>query len=451
MRKVFQTLLMGCFLFCAQLSMAQDNVIDEVIWVIGDKAILKSDVEGQILQMKYNNVEIPGDPYCVIPEQIAIKKLFLHQAALDSIEISESNISMQVDQQYEQYLAQFGSEAAMEQYLGKRGSEIKEMMREQVREQSLMQQMQQKIIANQKVSPSEVRSYFDKIEPAQIPMVPKKVELQIITLDPKVNDKEIDAIKEKLRAYKTRIESGDASFSMLATLYSDDIESAKQGGELGFMGKGQLVKEFAEAAFNLSDTKKVSNIVKTEFGYHIIQLIERKGDKVNCRHILIKPKASIAASTEALSKLDSITTDIRAGKVSFEQAAIYFSTDKNTSMNGGTMSSPADGTTRIEFKHLSPDVAKWVNKLNVGEISKPFMMSDETGKQKIAVIKLKNVINEHPANLVDDYQELKAFIQEKKNDDEMNKWILKKQSETYIRINPNWINCDFKYPGWIKK
>jgi peptidyl-prolyl cis-trans isomerase SurA len=304
---------------------------------------------------------------------------------------------------------------------------------------------------DQKITPSEVRKDFSKLSPEEIPNVPVKIEVQIITLDPPVSPTEIDAIKTKLRGFKDRIEKGDATFNMLAMLYSDDLESAKQGGELGYMGKGQLVKPFADEAFNLSDPKKVSPVIETEYGYHILQLIDKRGDKVNVRHILIKPKASLSEQMKTMASLDSIVGQIRNGKISFETAAAQFSDEKNSRMNGGLMVNPQDGTTKFEYQYLPPEVSSVAQKMQVGEVSAPFLMVNQSGKQVCTVIKIKSKTDAHKANVDEDYQMLKTLIQNRKNEETISNWIAKKQKETYIRILPGWDKCNFQYPGWIKK
>lgn len=438
-------------MFAPTLAVAQQDVIDEVIWVVGDDAILRSDVEKQIMQMKYEKVDMDGDPYCVVPEQLAIRKLFLHQAKLDSIEANEGVITMQVEQRVNEIIAQIGSEEKLLEYYGKSLKQIKEDLREQAREQSLVQQVQQKLIGDQKISPSQVRKAFSKIDSLDIPIIPAKVEVQILTQEPRIALSEVEAIKLRLRGFKERIETGDATFSMLAMLYSDDVESAKQGGELGFMGKGQLVKPFADEAFSLTDPKKVSRIIESEFGFHIIQLIAKRGDKVNVRHILIKPKPQLEDQNKAITRLDSIMSFVREGKIKFEDAILNYSDDKNTRMSAGIMVNPQDGTTQFEYQHLPSEISRLAYDMEVGDFSKPFIMTDQTGKKVCAVIKVKAKIAQHKANLETDYQLLKVFVQNRQNAETINNWVKNKQKETYIKINPEWQNCKFQYEGWVKK
>lgn len=431
---------------------SQTNIIDEVIWIIGDESILRSEVEEQKLRAQYEGTPIQGDPYCVIPEQIAINKLFLHQAILDSVVVGEGQVNNQVENRLNFFISQIGSKEKMEEYFGKNTTNLREDLRTMFRDQMIIQQMQQKLVGDIKSTPAEVRRFYNGLSTDSIPSVPAQVELQIISFEPPVPIEESNRIKERLRDFTDRVNKGTTEFSVLARLYSEDEESAKRGGELGFMGRGQLVPEFSLVAFNLTDPKKVSRIVQSEFGYHIIQLIEKRGDRINCRHILLKPKVSLADKNKAIQKLDSISNLIRLGKTTFEEAVIYFSQDKTTAMNAGLMLNEKSGSSKFEYQDLPQEVAKVVYEMNVGEISKPFtMISPSTNKEVVAVVKLKSKTENHKANMIDDYQMLKNFYEGKEKERFINNWIIKKQKETYISIDPAWQNCKFQYPGWIKK
>jgi len=432
--------------------LAQNNIVDEVIWVVGDESILRSEVEQEKIRAQYEGTPIPGDADCVIPEQIAIQKLFLHQASLDSLVVNETTITNDVERRLNYYVSQIGSKEKVEEYFKMNIPELREKLRDVSRDQQTIQQMQQKLVGDIKSTPADVRRYFNELPADSIPAVPAQVELQIVSFEPPVPMEETNRIKERLRDFTERVNSGSSDFSVLARLYSEDTESAKRGGELGFMGRGQLVPEFATVAFNLTDTKKVSRIVQTEFGYHIIQLIEKRGDRINCRHILLKPRVSIEQKTKAIHVLDSISNEIRAGKLTFEKAVISFSEDKNSAMNAGLMLNDKTSTSKFEYQDLPAEVGKVVYGMNVGEISKPFtMINTSTNKEVVAVVKVKSKIENHKANLNDDYQMLRAYYENKKKQDFLHNWIIKKQKETYISIDPKWQNCKFQYPGWIKK
>ena len=287
-------------------------------------------------------------------------------------------------------------------------------------------------------------------------MNPATVEVQIVTLEPKIPFEETDAIKARLREFTEQVNNGKMEFSTLARLYSQDPASASRGGEMGFVGKSSLVPEFANVAFNLTDPKRVSNIVETEYGYHIIQLIEKRGDRINCRHILLRPKVSDRELEEATARLDSIYTDIEAGKLTFEDAATYLSADKDTRNNKGLMvnqnyESSHVGTPKFEMQELPQDISKVVYGMKPGDISKPFRMLTDKQREVVAIVKLKARTDSHRANLADDYQVMKTMVENHKREELLNDWITKQQKTTYVRIADGWRNCDFKFPGWIKK
>ena len=450
--KVYALLLM---LFAAVSVYGQDNVIDEVVWVVGDEAILKSDVESERLNAQYEGRKFDGDPYCIIPEQLAVQKLFIHQAAIDSIEVSEQEVIGQVERRTNWLIEQVGgSKEKLEEYYNKTSTQIREMLRENIRDGLTVQKMQQHIVGEIKITPAEVRRYFKDLPQDSIPFVPTQVEVQIVTLEPKIPLEEVERVKKTLRDYTDGINSGKMSFATYARFYSEDPGTARRGGELGFMGKGELVPEYANVAFNLQDPNKVSKIVETEFGFHIIQLIEKRGDRINTRHILLKPKVEEKDLEAALVRLDSIADDIRNQKFTFDDAATYISQDKDTKNNHGLMANKNTGTARFEMQDLaqvSQEVAKMVENMNVGEISRAFTMINDKGKEVCAIVKLKSRINGHKATISEDYQRLKAIVMEKRSEDKLEKWIKEKQKHTYVRINEKWQKCDFKYPGWIKE
>ena len=432
------------------LAVQAQGVIDEVIWVVGDEAILRSEVEEERLRAQYEGQQIPGDPYCVIPEQLAVQKLFLHQAELDSVEANESSVSHQVDMRLNYYISQIGSKEKMEEYFRKTSSEIREEMMTTVRNQMIIQQMQQKLTSDIKPTPAAIRRYYNSLPADSIPMMPAQVEVQILSFEPPVPAEETERVKSRLREFTERVQNGTADFGMLARLYSEDTESAKRGGELGFVGRGQLVSEFAEVAFNLNDPKRVSRIVQTEYGYHIIQLIEKKGERINCRHILLRPRISATDKVKAIERLDSIRQLITTDSLQFEQAVIRFSQDKNTVMNAGLMINPNTGSSRFEYQDLAPEIAKQIYSLNEGEVSQPFVMMDPAKNREVcAIVRVAKKTDVHRANLTDDFQAIKGMLEAKLSADFIHEWILKKQKSTYIQISPEWQGCDFQYPNWL--
>ena len=448
MKKILTVFILAC-LSCVVY--AQDNVIDEIVWVVGDDAILRSDIESQRLYLQNEGQRFDGDPYCVLPEQMAIQKLFLNQAKIDSVEVSENQVIQETDRWINFAINQMGSKEKLEEYFGKKISQLKDERKEMIMEQQTVEQMKRQLIGEIKLTPSEVRKYYSQLSKDSLPNIPTTVEVQIITMEPKIPFEETDAIKARLRQFTDDINSGKYEFSTLARLYSEDPESAKRGGELGFLGKTSLLPEFANVAFNLKDPKKISQIVQTEYGFHIIQLMEKRGDRIKVRHILLKPHVPEEALMAGTARLDSIADDIRNGKFTFEEAASVLSQDKDTRNNHGLLPNPQTNTSKFEMQELPPEIAKVVDKMKVGEISEAFtMIPQKTGKEECVIVKLKSRINGHKATISEDYQNLKEIVLEKRRDEMLDKWIREKQKHTYVRINENWKNCTFKYPGWIK-
>lgn len=453
----FRLMTLVCLLMMQIQALAQteNNVVDEVIWVVGDQAILKSDVEAERIRAQYEGVKWQGDPYCVIPEQLAIQKLYLHQAAIDSIEVTDADVSARVEQQMNWYVQQIGSKEKMEEYFNKNSTEIREQLRDNLKDQMTVQEMQQKLVGDIKLTPADVRRYFKDLPQDSLPFIPTQVEVQIITQEPRIPQEEINRVKNQLRDFTEQVNSGKTQFSTLALLYSEDTGSARQGGELGFMGRGELVSEYANVAFNLTDPKKISKIVESEYGFHIIQLIEKRGDRVNTRHILLKPKVSEEDLMACINRLDSIGNDIRSGTFTFDDAASYLSSDKDTKNNHGLLpntnqQSSLYGTSRFEMSDLPQEVAKVVYNLKPGEVSEAFTMINNKGKEVVAIVKLKNRIEGHKATMTEDYQRLKEIVANKRRNEKLDQWIKEKQRTTYIRVNPEWVKCDFRYPGWVK-
>ena len=431
-----------------------NSVVDEVIWVVGDEPILKSEVEIMRLQSEAEGMKWDGNPECILPEQIAVQKLFLHQAALDSIEVTESEISQGIEQQINYWISlpQIGSKEKLEEFQHKSMAQIRQDLHDDYKNRQLVQKMQEKLVSDVKVSPAEVREYFRKLPVDSIPMIPTTVEVEILTQTPRVEPEEVNRIKNQLRDYTDRVTKGETSFATLARLYSEDTGSARQGGELGYMGRGMLDPAFAAAAFNLTDPKKVSKVVESEFGYHIIQLVDRRGDKVNCRHILLKPHVSMASVDAAKERLDSIGKDIKKGKFTFEDATAYLSDDKDTKNNHGLMvnSSENSRTSRFKMKDLPTEVARVVETMKVGEISMPFQMVNARGKVVCAIVKLKARVPEHRATITEDFQAMRDIVTAKRRMEIIHDWVVKKVKETYVRINPRYKDCKFQYEGWIK-
>ena len=434
--------------FPLQSMMAQDNVIDRVEWVVGDKFILRSDIEEAIRYWVSNGRTFEGDPYCVVGEDLAVQQLFLHQAAIDSIEVDESNVIRQVEAQMEHVIRQIGSKEKMEEYFNMTSADIREMYREQLHNMEMAERMKMKIVGDIKVSPVLVRRYFESLPKDSIPFIPQQVEVQIITMHPHIDQEEIERVKAELREYTERIMNGETSFSTMALMYSQDPGSARRGGELGFSGRGQFQPEFSAVAFNLTDPGKVSKIVETEYGFHIIQLIEKRGDKVNVRHILRKPEHSNENLKAALLRLDSLAVGIKEGEIKFDDAVGLYSEDKDTRNNFGIMYNKQNASSHFAMDELPVDVARVIETLAVDEISQPFAWLLDNGKTVCAIAKVKSRTEAHQATFSDDYEVLRQMYQAKLSDERIKEWIKKKQRDTYVRVNKESRGCEFIYPDW---
>ena len=441
-------------IIASQHIFSQNNIAEEIVWVVGDEAIFKSEVEEARREMLLNKTRIDGDPYCFIPEQIAVNKLFLHQAKLDSIQISDANVNRMVEYYANETIDRAGSVEKLEEYYGKKIRAIREDIRTQLVEGEMVRGVQSKLAGEIVLAPSEIRNFYSKMPQDSLPFIPTAVEVQIITLEPRIPLSETDAVKAKLREYTERINSGETEFSTLAVLYSED-GSAARGGELGFMGRASLAPEFANVAFTLNDPSKVSNVVETEFGYHIIQLIERRGDQGNFRHILLKPKVPQEELDNAITRLDSIQSALVKEEITFDEAATFISADKDTRNNKGIMvnmnqESNYAGTPRFELDELNQDIARKIGEMKQGELSEPFIMRNSKDKQVAAIVKLSKRIEGHKADMNSDYQTIKMMAENEKRQEILDKWLKNKIKTTYVRIDENWRNCEFKYEGWIK-
>lgn len=435
----------------ASAAFAQNNIVEEVAWVIGDEPIYKSEIEQAYQDMQSDRTPIAGDPYCVIPEQIAIERLFLHQADLDTVEVAESMVQMQADAQLNYIITNLGSREKVEQYFRKPFPEIREYYVTSLRNRARVGQVKSGLTKNLKVTPGDVRRYYDRLPADSIPFIPMQVEAQIVTLNPVIPREEIENVKARLRDYSDRVTRGESEFSTLAILYSEAPEGIR-GGEIGFMGRGTLAPEYAAVAFNLNDPKKVSKIVETEYGFHIIQLIEKRGDRVNTRHILLRPKVAEKDLIAAVNRLDSVRSDIvDKHRFTFEEAARYVSQDKDTRYSNGVMVNENTGTTRFEMSQLPQDVARVVATLQPGEISKPFIMRDpKRDREIVAIVRLTNRIEPHKANLADDYQTIRDMYEQARSQEIIDNWLEKKIRDTYVRIEDGWRGCNFVHDGWIK-
>lgn len=428
---------------------AQDKVIDQIVAVVGGNIILKSDIENMHINQQAQGITSDGDMKCEILEDFLINKLLVAEAELDTlITVTPSQVNQQMDGQLQMYMQHFGTESAVEAYFNKPIAAIKADMQEAIREQLLSQQMRSKIVENVTATPSEVRYNYRNLSKEEIPTIPAQYEYAQITIQPEVKQDEENRVKAKLREIKKRIENG-SSFAAMAVIYSEG-PSAKDGGVIGYSGRAQLDPAYASAAFNLKGDK-VSNVVKSAFGFHIIQLVDKKGNKVNTRHILMKPKVSVEAKEEAYNRLDSLANLIRKDEIAFDQAAQMFSYDKNTRNNGGIAINTNTMSSKFSIEEVDGDVSKVITKMELNEISAPFeTINMENQQQVYKIIKLMNKTEAHKANLQDDYQTLAEMYLAKKKEQVLKEWIAERQSQTYIRIDRTYANCNFNFDNWIK-
>jgi peptidyl-prolyl cis-trans isomerase SurA len=429
---------------------AQPKVVDRIVAVVGKSMILESEIEAQYLQYRaQGNIEgSASDMKCRILEQLLLQKLLLNQAALDSVEVTDSEVEQKMDERLRYFIAQFGSQQKLEEFYQKSIIEIKEEFRDLIRDQLKEQKVQQDITKNVIVTPSDVKSYYRNIPKDSLPLINSSVEIQQLVKIPPVSPEQKTAIKEKLRELRKRILAGE-SFSTLAILYSEDPGSAKKGGELGFYGRGELYPEFEAAAFKLKEGE-VSDIVETKAGFHIIQLIERKGDYINVRHILMKPKTSPEELEKSRNELDSISKLIKDGTMTFDEAVTKFSDDPSKN-SAGLMINPATGGTTFEMDQLEPQVSFVIDKMEVGQVSAPVMFRNEEGLDGYRLLKLKSRTEPHRANLDEDYSTIQDWAMQQKQNDKLTEWVDKNVSNAYVMIIDEYKDCNFEYTWFPKK
>jgi peptidyl-prolyl cis-trans isomerase SurA len=430
------------------LSKAQDKIIDQIVVVIGSNVILKSDIESVYLQNQAQGITSDGDMKCEILENLLIENLMVAEAELDTnIIVTDNQINQQLDNRVQYFLQHLGSEKEVENYFKKPLVQLKSELNDVIRKEILSSQMRNKIIGDLKANPSEVRYYYRNLPDTEKPQIKTKYEYATITAVPVISEEEENRVKEELRKIKQRVDEGE-NFQKFAVLYSEDGAS-KNGGDLGYFGRASMDPAFSAAAFNLKPGQ-TSNVVKSDFGYHLIQMVDRRGDKIRCRHIIMKPKVKAEVKEKAILLLDSIANAIRKNEITFADAAMRYSSDKNSRNNGGIVVNPTSLSSQFEAGELPPTVSKVLANLKINEISEPFIAIDEKQREVIQIVKLLDKVDAHVANLTEDYHLLSELYLQKKQDDKVQEWISERQSKTYIRIDPTYQNCDFKFKNWIK-
>ncbi len=426
---------------------SSDTIIDGVVGIIGGNVILKSDIENQYLQIRSQGSIMGTEPKvkCQVFESLLFQKLLLHQAQVDSITVTDSQVEIEMDRRMRYFISQAGSPDRLEEHFGKTLLEIKNELRDVIKEQMLTEQEQQKITKDVVITPSEVKAFFKKIPKDSIPLINSEFEIGMIVKQPAIGETEKQEAKNKLKNFKERVAKGD-DFSTLAVLYSEDPGSSKQGGELGMFKRGEMRAEFEGAAFKLKPGE-VSDIVETEDGFHLIQMIERRGEYINVRHILLQPKVSPVDLNKAKVTLDSVASLITSNKITYDAAVVTYSDDPGKN-SGGWMINPASGNTRFEASQVDAKIFFIVDKLKAGEVSAP-VLTNERGKQDYRIYYLKGRTNPHKANLEDDYARIQQIALEKKKQDVLADWITGKMNSTFISITGDYRNCSFQRK-WIK-
>ncbi len=424
----------------------QSVVVDHIVGVVGGNAILKSELMDQKIQVEAQGVDLGDDPLCTLLDDLMFQKLLYNQAMIDSIEVSDSEIEMEIERRLRFFIQQIGSRDRLEEYYGQSVDELRQEFWDPIREQIISQRMESQITRNVSVTPSEVRTYFESLSEDEIPMVESELSLAKIMIEPSVQAEEVQAVKERLEGYRQRILDGE-NFRTLAILYSDDPGTARQGGELGFVRRGELHPEFEAVAFSL-EPGEVSGIVETRSGYHIIQPIERRGEEVNVRHLLLRPQVSPEKEQETKNKLDSIRTAIMSGDITFRDAARQYS-DHRSATSGGVMVNPYTGTTRFKTDELDPNLFFVVDRLEVGEISRPMQTMTEDGDPAFQILTVRERVDPHPANLQQDYDFIKNLALKEKMDTRLDEWINDRMRSTYITIHEDYEYCRFDY-DWLQ-
>ncbi len=447
--KIFNKILFVICFFIFPLASAQQFKIDQVIAVIGGKMVKLSDVENEYLQLKAQGYPVDESSKCSIFEKILEHKLLVNQAMLDSLEVSESQVDAELNQRINYFINQIGSQEKLEKYFNKSMQDIKKDLRESLKEQELAQKMQTQIIKDVEVTPTEVKKFYNTMPKDSIPRINSQVELSQIAIYPQFTEKSIEDLKDKMLEMRKRIINGER-FATLATLYSEDDGSAKHGGEVGFLTKFELDPDYAKAAFALNNPGDVSHIVESEMGYHLIQLIEKKGDRINTRHILMKPRPDPDAVIRTKLLLDSIAKLIRTDSLTFEKAVQKYSMDQDSRFNKGILVNQVTGTNKFETEQIPPADYYAIKSLKVGEISSPYESKDKNGRVFYKIIKVLASTEAHRADLTRDYNNIQELAKNFKRQEVMSKWFSEKRKSTYIHIDDSYRQCNFKSDEWFK-
>ncbi len=426
---------------------SNNKIIDEVVAVVGNEPIFLSEVERRVIQYKAQNPQAnENNLKCQLLEQLLKQKLYLNKAEQDTIEATPGRVNQALNQRLNHIIRQMGSQEQLERFYDKSLTEIQEDLREKIRDQLVMRQVQNNIIGEIEVSPEEVKKYYNALPEDSIPMVPKKYKLQEIVISPSYSEKAQLRARQRLLELRKRIMEGE-DFSTLAIMYSDDQQSAQNSGELGMHTKDELPSKMAEAAFKLNEGE-VSNIIHTKYGYHIIKLTNREGDRANISHILKKPEIAGSERQKTIEQLKHIKFLIQNDSLPFSQAAEKFSNEESSKMNNGVMVNPQNATTKFQLEQLPPQERYTIQNLDKGEISDPFKTQDRQGQTVYKIFRIKEIYPKHKANFESDYHQIYEMAKQHKRQKQLNKWMQEQQEDTYIHIKDHFNTCNFELSGW---
>lgn len=448
--KFIKSIIFYFIIFLSQMVNAQQDsiyVLDKVIAVVGDEIVLKSDVEQRKVQMRQEGVQIEGDYGCFALENLLTENLFLDQGKLDTIEADEGMIQSELDRRIAMFIQQIGSQEALEDYFGKTINEIKADFHDPLKNQMIVQQVQQTVTADINVTPSDVQEYYSSIPKDSLPLINTQIEFAQLVIFPSENPAETEKVKQRLRGFIKEVREGE-DFSTLAVLYSDDPGSAPKGGDLGMVPRGTMVGEFDEIAFQLSDGE-ISGVFETEFGFHVMLMVERRGEQYHAKHILLKPKTTSADMKAAKDKLVDLQNRISSDSLTWLRAVLEYSQDEQTYNNRGLAINMMTGTPRFDLNQLDPQAYVAIEKMKVGEVAGPILYQTREGKEGYRLVKLLKRIEPHRANLVDDYQILQDAATNMAKQEATKMWIVQKINNTYINIDENYHACEFDF-DWIK-
>ncbi len=420
-------------------------IIDRIVAVVGNSPVLESAIESQYFQARARNVQTTK---CKIYEDMLYQKLLVSQADIDSITVSEKQVDAEIQNRLQGFIDQLGGLEKVEEYFNKPLGEIKEDLRDVTEDQLLAQLEREEITKDIKVTPSEVNNFFRKLPKDSLPLIDLEYELNQIVFYPEISKKDIEDVKKRLLDIKNDVLHNGALFETKAILYSEDPGSAASGGEYGMTSRNELAPEFSAAAFKLKKDS-ISDVVKTDYGYHIIQLIDRKGERINFRHILMKAKFTPEAKAKAKQRADSVYNALKEGLISFEDAARLYSQDEKTNKNGGLMMHPRTGTSKFAVDDIFPTNYYNIKNLKAGEYTRPFETYDNLGATVYVILKVKSKVEPHIANIETDYQVIQDMALNKKYSEAYDKWIVEKSKNTYIKISGEYKQCPFEYSGWL--